>query len=268
MDLSTIGGFILGLLLLVVGMMMEKITIKALMGPSAAVIVFGCSLGIIALSHTVEELKLLPRALKTLLSPPKLDYAGTVEYLVGLATKARRNGLLSLQEDAASAPNPLVARGLTMAADGSDPETIEETLEMISAMEADTLKTAAAVFDTGATYGPGMGILGTVIGLVVVMGNLSTPDKLGPAIAIAFLSTIYGLIQANFVCMPISAKLKGLAKRQNRYNEMLTLALVGIVAGENPRNLGDKLSLYIVEKPKPAKASGEALNVKGAPAVE
>lgn len=244
MDFATIGGFLFSMIMIAVGAYFEHVTLESMIGPSAFLIVIGGTVGATIFSHTMEELKMLPAALKMSLMPPKLDYNGTIDYLVGLADKARRSGLLSLQEDAESATNPLVKRGLTMAVDGSDPEHVLEALEAMTDMEKEEKIHASMIFDTAGGYSPTIGILGTVMGLVTVMRDLSEPDKLGPAIAVAFLATLYGVGFANLVFLPFGAKIKGVVKREAKFNEMVILGITGLQSGENPRNLREKLSIF------------------------
>jgi chemotaxis protein MotA len=243
-DFATIGGFLFAMAMIVGGAVLEHVQAKSMIGESAFMIVIGGSIGATILSHTMEELKMLPAATKMAFMPPKLDYHGMIDYLVGLADKARRNGLLSLQEDAEAATNPLIKRGLTMAVDGVDPEHVAEALESMAEMRKEEMIHAAMVWDTAGGYSPTIGILGTVMGLVTIMGNLSEPDKLGPMIAVAFLATLYGVFFANLVFLPLGAKIKGAVKQEAKFNEMLIEGIIGLQSGENPRNLREKLSIY------------------------
>lgn len=265
MDLATIGGFIFALVMIVLGAKLEHVTFDSMLGPSAFLIVVGGSIGATILSHTMEDLKMLGPATKMALMPPKLDYHGMIDTLVSLADKARRNGLLSLQEDAEQATNPLVKRGLTMAVDGSDPEHVAEALESMVEMEKEEKIHASMVWDTVGGYAPTIGILGTVMGLVGIMGNLSAPDTLGPLIAVAFLATLYGVGFANLIFLPLGAKIKGAVKQQAKFNEMIIEGIIGLQSGENPRNLREKLSIYAPHgSAKKAKAGAAKTAEEGA----
>lgn len=244
MDLATIGGFLFAMIMIVVGAVLEHVQLHSMIGPSAFLIVIGGSIGATILSHTMEDLKMLGPATKMVLMPPKLDYQGMIDYLVSLADKARRNGLLSLQEDADQAKHPLVKRGLTMAVDGSDPEHVLEALESMAQMKQEEKTHASMVWDTLGGYSPTVGILGTVMGLVTIMGNLSEPDTLGPMIAVAFLATLYGVAFANLLFLPLGAKIKGAIKQEAKFDEMLIQGIIGLQSGENPRNLREKLLIY------------------------
>src|SRR5690606_28024869 len=145
---------------------LEHVTLDSLLGISAFLIVVGGSIGATIVSSAVEDLKQVPKVLKMAFSPPKRDYQGMIDLLVGLAEKARRNGLLSLQEDAEQAENPVVQRGLTMAVDGADPEQVVAVMRAMSEQQANEILRGAAVFETAGGYAPTLGIMGTVMGLI------------------------------------------------------------------------------------------------------
>ncbi len=263
MDLATIGGLLFAILAIAVGAYLEHVTLDSLLGISAFLIVVGGSIGATIVSSAVEDLKQVPRVLKMAFSPPKRDYQGMIDLLVGLAEKARRNGLLSLQEDAEQAENPVVQRGLTMAVDGADPEQVVAVMRAMSEQQANEILRGAAVFETAGGYAPTLGIMGTVMGLITIMGRLSEPDTLGPAIAVAFLATLYGLGSANLFFLPMGYKIKAIAKQLTHFNEMIIVGIEGIQAGENPRNLREKLSIYL-----PGAGVGKVAAGAGAPVRE
>lgn len=265
MDLATIGGIIFAIAVVAVGAALEHVALKSLLGISAFLIVIGGSIGATIISHTMADLKRVPRGLKLAFAPPKLDYFGTIDYIVGLAEKARRIGLLALQSDAETAPSPLIRQGLTMIADGADLDSVQDTLEWMADMEAEETNRAAAVFDSCGGYSPTLGIMGTVMALVTIMGNLNDPDTLAPAIAVAFLATLYGIGFANLLFLPMGAKIKRATAEQRKLNDMVIAGLLGIAAGENPRMLRDKLMIHAgsqtaahPSRPIPEAAPGEA----------
>lgn len=254
MDLATVVGFVLGIGLMAVGAVLEHVKFGSLLGISAFLIVIGGSIGATMMSHTMDDLRNFGAATKLAFMKPKLDYKGMIDVLADLAEKARRGGLLSLQADAESAVNPFVKRGLSMAVDGADPEKIADVLRTMNEHEGHGLLHASMIWDTAGGYSPTLGILGTVMGLVTIMGNLSDPDSLGPAIAVAFLATLYGVFFANLVFLPLGAKIKLVINQKKQFNEMIIVGLIGLQSGENPRNLRDKLEVY----------AGHAAHAKGA----
>lgn len=243
MDLATIIGFAAAIGLVLVGATLEGLHIGALFGPTALIIVVGGTIGATVMSHTKEDLKQLGGALKKTVAPAKLDFAGSVEFLVDMAEKARKGGVLSLQADIADAPHPILQTGLTMAVDGADPDDIMDVLESMIKVQEEKLHHAAAVCDTAGGYCPTLGIMGTVMGLIHVMGNLAEPDTLGPAIAVAFLATFYGVAFANLLFLPWGTKIKLLAGEEKRFGQMLAEGVLGLQTGVTPRNLRERLSI-------------------------
>lgn len=266
MDLATVGGLVLSIVLIALGAILEHVVFSSLLGPSAFLIVIGGSIGATAMSHTMHELKLVGTATKMAFKPPKYEYEKTIDYLVNLAEKARRSGLLSLQEDAEKATDPIVKRGLMLVVDGSDPDAVADVLESMNEFAGDELKHGAAVWDTAGGYAPTLGIMGTVMGLITVMGQLDKPETLGPAIAVAFLATLYGVAFANLLFLPLGAKVKACVNEQSKYNQMMIQGVTALQSGENPRNLREKLSVYMGSHTSKAKGKGKAEAGAGAPA--
>lgn len=245
MDLSTVLGFVAAMAMVLVGAIFEGLHLSSLVGPTAFLIVVGGTLGATVMSHTRKDLKHLVGALRMTVFPLKLDHVGTINYLTTMADQARKDGLLSLQKEIAQAPHPVLKVGLTMAVDGGDPQEIREVLQSMVKMHEEELVHAAAVCDTAGGYCPTLGIMGTVMGLVHVMGNLSEPDTLGPAIAVAFLATLYGVAFANLLFLPLGSKIKLIAQQQSHYEKVMIEGVVGLQTGQNPRNLRERLLILV-----------------------
>lgn len=264
MDIVTIAGLVMGFGFVLVGAIMEGLHLDALFGPTALLIVLGGTIGATVMSHTKKDFVHLIPATKATILPPKIDFEGTTDYLVGIAERARKNGILSLQDEVAKTPHPMIQRGLTMAVDGSDPDAVKEVLQSMIKVKETELHHAAAVMDTAGGYCPTIGILGTVMGLVHIMGNLSDPDSLGPAIAVAFLATLYGVGFANLIFLPLGSKIKLLAHQEVAFGELIIAGIIGLQSGENPRNLKERLDVLLGSHVKPG--SREAKKAKGAAA--
>ena len=154
---------------------------------------------------------------------------------------ARKEGLLGLEGVADAEPDPYARKGLQLLVDGAEPEVIRSILEVdLFTQESRDLQ-AAKVFESMGGYAPTIGIIGAVMGLIHVMGNLANPAQLGSGIAVAFVATIYGVASANLVLLPVASKLKSIAMRQSRYREMLLEGILSIAEGENPRSIELKL---------------------------
>lgn len=265
MDIVTIAGLVMGFGFVMVGALLEGLHLDALFGPTALLIVLGGTIGATVMSHSKKDFTHLGPALKWTFVPPKMDFEGTADYLVAIAERVRKNGILSLQDEVAKAPHPMIQRGLTMAVDGSDPEVVKEVLHSMIKVKETELHHAGAVCDTAGGYSPTIGILGTVMGLVHIMGNLSDPDSLGPAIAVAFLATLYGVGFANLVFLPLGSKIKLIAHDEVAFGDLIVAGIVGLQSGENPRNLKERLDVLLGSHAKPGSRS-EAKAAKGAAA--
>jgi chemotaxis protein MotA len=204
------------------------------------------------MSFTLEELKMLPYFFKIVFTDVKVDYASVLATLVETADKARREGLLSLESQLVNIDNRFLARGLQLVIDGTDPDLTRNMLEMeIEAFENGE-KVGTEIFMTAGGFGPTMGIIGTVMGMVTVLSNLSNPDELGPQIAVAFLATLYGIASANLLWIPFGNKIKVKTGRDVLLMEMVLEGILSIQAGENPRVIKEKLMTFLPLETKEA----------------
>jgi chemotaxis protein MotA len=185
--------------------------------------------------------KLMGRTLRV----PDFKEAETVSKLVAFSDKARREGILSLEEEMQDLDNEFMKKGLRLAVDGTDADTIAEILEVeITKMQKRHAQKVQAMLQWS-TVAPAVGMLGTVIGLVAMMKNLSDKDSVGPNMAMALITTLYGAIVAHFFCTPMAVKLKTYDAQEAESMEMIIEGVLSIQAGENPRILGMKLLSYL-----------------------
>ncbi len=252
MDLTTLIGLVVGFAMLLSAFVFEGGSLGALVVPTAAMIVFGGTIGATVMSFTLEELKKLPYFFKIVFTDVKVDYASVLATLVETADKARREGLLSLESQLVNIDNRFLARGLQLVIDGTDPDLTRNMLEMeIEAFENGE-KVGTEIFMTAGGFGPTMGIIGTVMGMVTVLSNLSNPDELGPQIAVAFLATLYGIASANLLWIPFGNKIKVKTGRDVLLMEMVLEGILSIQAGENPRVIKEKLMTFLPLETKEA----------------
>lgn len=257
MALTTIIGYVLALVGIALGAYLEHVTFSSLFGPSAFLIVVVGSIGATAISHSASDLKGFLKSVRYVFVNPKLDFPGYIEKLVELADKARKNGLLALQEDAEQADNLLLQRGLTMAIDGADQEKVRAAMEFISQKELEPFEQGSAVGNTAAGYMPTIGIVGTVMAMTAVMRNLDRPETLGPSIAVAFLATLYGLLFANLLAAPWGTRMSRVAAEFRSFHEMIITGVLAIQEGENPRNLREQLEIYLLHQRGKRTAAGQ-----------
>jgi chemotaxis protein MotA len=247
MDITSIVGIVIGFGLLLLGFLEEGGSLSMLVVPSAFVIVFGGTIGATVMSFTLADLKKMPSIFKAVFTDKKVDYANVLESLVAVADSARREGLLSLEAKINDIENPFFARGLNLVIDGTDPELTRNMLEMEIQAYEDEQKVGSEIFMTAGGFGPTMGIIGTVMGMVNVLSNLSNPEELSAAIAVAFLATLYGISSANLLWIPFGNKIKVKTKRELLLMEMILEGILSVQAGENPRVIREKLMTFLSE---------------------
>jgi len=245
MDLSTIIGIIVGFGFIIFGYLLEGGAVSSLGGLSAALIVFGGTAGAILTSFPLSNLRNFPQWLKIAFTSQTFGTAEAYKTLVHLAEKARREGLLSLEQELQTMTDPFTRQGMQLVIDGTDPEITREILESHIAVLEKRHKIGISVFEAAGGYGPTMGIVGTVLGLVMVLGNLSDPDALSHSIAAAFISTLYGVASANLIYFPIATKLKMKDKAEVSALEMVLDGILSIQAGENPSILKERLKTHL-----------------------
>src|SRR4051794_27656911 len=255
MDKTTIPGLILGIGGLLAGGMLEGTEpIKLVMLP-AFVIVIGGTLGTLLVSFPMSVVAGIPKYLTIASKEVKHDLTHVVDTFVKLSDRARREGLLALEQEAASL-EPFTQRGIQMVVDGSDPALVREILEAdIDAMR-ERHKPGAGMLEAMGGYSPTMGIIGTVMGLVHVLENLSEPDKLGPLIASAFLATLYGIFFANALFLPLAGKLKSKSAEEAHLKQLIVEGVLAVQSGDNPRVVREKLDAYLPPAMRGQAASG------------
>ncbi|TGE32586.1 flagellar motor protein [Desulfosporosinus sp. Sb-LF] len=245
MDLSTVIGIITGFGALLTGFILEGGSPASLGGLSAAIIVFGGTIGAVVTSFPLADLKKFPQWIKMAFTTQSFGTLEAYTTLVRFAEKARREGLLSLEQELESVTDRFTRQGMQLVIDGTDPEITREILESNIAVLEKRHKVGIAVFEAAGGFGPTLGIIGTVMGLVMVLGNLSDAEALSHSIAAAFIATLYGVASANLLWLPIASKLKMKDKAEVSAMEMVLDGILSIQAGENPSILKEKLKTHV-----------------------
>lgn len=257
MDISTVIGILFGIGALLAGFVLEKGTVGSLLQFSAALIVFGGTLGAVVASFSLDSLKTLPKLLKIAFANQSFGVDVAYETLVRFAEKARREGLLSLEQEIESVSDKFTRQGMQLVIDGTDPDITREILESNIAVMEKRHRVGIAIFEAAGGYAPTMGIIGTVMGLVHVLGNLQDPASLSGSIASAFIATLYGVSSANLIWLPIATKLKQKDKAEVAAMEMILDGILSIQAGENPSILKEKLKTHLGNNPEDKPRSQE-----------
>ena len=218
---------------------------KALIQPTAAVIVLGGTFGAAFVSFP------FPVVMKAFKDIPKTFFMARekpeqiIKDMINYAAKARRNGLISLEQEAQSIKDPFTKKGISLVVDGIDPQKLREAMEIEIESYEEHEKGSAEFFEAAGGFAPTIGIIGAVLGLIHVMSNLSDSSKLGAGIAVAFVATIYGLMTANIICIPFGTKLKHRIKDELLRRHMVVEGLISIQNGENPHFIEQKLKSFI-----------------------
>src|SRR5919107_1212503 len=248
------------------GAMMEGTSPVAFLNIPALLIVLGGTFGVCMASSGMEAMKRLPALYKKVMSGEQEELGDKVVELVRYADRARRDGLLALEEELEGIDDEYLKKGLQLVVDGTDPDLVRDILEAeIEGMTA-RHRHATEPFDKAGGFAPTMGIIGTVMGLVHVLENLAAPATLGPAISGAFIATLYGVGSANVIFLPTANKLKALSEEEIELRTMTLEGILSIQAGDNPRVVADKLLSFI---PPAERATDEdAAELASAAAVE
>ncbi|WCK54979.1 MotA/TolQ/ExbB proton channel family protein [Aneurinibacillus sp. Ricciae_BoGa-3] len=260
MDKTSLIGIVVSIIAVAFGFMYGGGTLALLWSPESFVLVLGATAGAVILSFTMKEVKTIPKLFKKLFNDKPMDFMGLIDMMENLAGKARREGLLSLENEIEQIDNVFIARGMRSAVDGVDQTVIGEMLEFdISAMEARHQR-GAKVFEAAGGYCPTIGIMGTVMHMVIIMTELSHPEALGPKISAAFLATLYGVAFANLFFFPFAEKLKGKSKEESLYLTIALEGIIGVQQGMNPVALREKLLVFLPEGVR--NAGGEIADVQ------
>ncbi|HEY3698968.1 MAG TPA: flagellar motor protein [Spongiibacteraceae bacterium] len=245
MDVLSVLGVAIGLIAIIGGNWLEGGHLGALVNLPAALIVIGGTFGAATLQTPLPTLQLALRHVAYIFTPPVLDFKGGVGKIVRWAMAARKEGLLGLETVADTERDLFARKGLQLLVDGSEPDSIRAVMELESDLRQQRDIDAAKFFESMGGYSPTIGIIGAVLGLIHVMGNLADPSKLGPGIATAFVATIYGVSMANLFLLPVASKLRGQARIESQYREMLIEGVIAIAEGENPRAIELKLNGFV-----------------------
>lgn len=245
MDPVFIGGLLFTLLGIVIAMILDGNSLAPLIGPSAFLLVFMASVGAAVMAYRKHEVKLLPKSAMKALKPDVPDVQATITQLAKLAEVARREGMLALEQRIEETDDRFLQIGIQLLADGVDEQVVRETLEIEMAAMDERHRTAISFFESLTAMAPTFGMLGTVIALVNMLGNLSDPDQLGVGMSLALLTTFYGVMIGNLVFSPIATRLERLNDAELAAMEVAIDGIMTIRRGASPRNVIERLESYL-----------------------
>lgn len=256
MDLTSLIGF-LATWILVLASMAAGGNFGAYIDVPSVMITLGGAIGATIISNPGNRLKAVGGALKSVFISHAPDLIGMVQMIVSFAEKARREGLLSLEADVAEVESDFMRKAIQLVVDGTDPELVRAILDTEIGVFEDRHSANKTVFDNLAEFGPSFGMIGTLIGLIAMLGNLSDVSALGPGMAVALITTMYGSMLANMFAIPTAKKLAARSAEEVKAMELMVEGILAIQAGENPRIVEEKLKVYLPPKMR------EAFNQEG-----
>jgi chemotaxis protein MotA len=264
LDLATIGGIAIALFGIVGGLLLEKGSIQDIAQGTAAMIVLGGTFGAVLVTNPLPVVIRAFAGLKNILIEQTVSPDSTIETLIQYATKARKNGIVSLESDAAAIADPFLRKALGMAVDGTDLQEIKKMMEIDINLTEQSAEAEAKVWEAAGGYSPTIGIIGAVLGLIQVMKHLEDIKEVGHGIAVAFVATVYGVGSANILFLPAANKLRARMHQVTLLRDMTMEGVIGIVEGLNPTLIRMKLQSFNPHPQKPAAAKPTA-KAKAAP---
>ena len=252
MDIATIAGLVLAIVIVIAALILDGGSpLEMLAAPQAILLTWGGSLVATLVTVPLEVALKLPAYLRMAIFTKKENPTEVIELMAVMADKARREGLLALEEESKKIEDPFLRKGIMLVVDGIEPVQVRTILELeIHNMEA-RHSMGYGFFNTAGGFAPTFGIIGTVMGLISVLKSLSDPDKLAKSIASAFLATWWGLIASNMVFLPIGSKLATKSHEEVAYRRMRLEGILSLQAGENPRLIREKLNVFLAPKQRP-----------------
>ena len=245
MDPGVIIGVVVAFACILGGNFLEGGHASSLVGIPAMLIVLGGTIGSVIVQFPMPMIGASLGAVKKLFKKSEHDPAKVLEEIVDFAQKARKDGILGLEKVAGSASHPFLTKGILMAVDGSDSNAIRNTLETMMAQDDEHSENAAKVFEAAGGYCPTIGIIGAVLGLIHVMGNLSDIGAVGTGIAAAFVATIYGVALSNIFFLPLAGRIKMRHQEDTLLAELMLSGVLAIQEGLNPKLVRERLSAYV-----------------------
>jgi len=244
MDIATIIGIVSAFGLVLSAIMLGGPLSIFINIPSILIVVCG-TFGVIMINYPLKEVISLISIAQKVIFATGASAQEVIKQFVEFATKARREGILSLEGDVEGVSDEFLKKGIGLAIDGLEPEAIREILESELASLESRHKAGSDMFIAMGTFAPAMGMIGTLIGLVQMLQNMDDPSSIGPAMAVALLTTFYGSVMANMICLPFAGKLKTYSGKEVTVREIVIEGVIGLANGENPRIVEQKLSVYL-----------------------
>jgi chemotaxis protein MotA len=260
MDITVLLGVILGFGMMIYGIISGSGDFATFINIPSVIITVGGAISSAITANKKNVVFGIVKVIMNAIKEPKIDYVGTLRTLVSFSEKARREGLLSLEANLEEIQDPFLKKAVQLVVDGTEPEVLRSMMEIEIEMATAELMDQKGFFDSLGTFGPAFGMIGTLVGLIQMLKSLNNPETLGPSMAVALITTLYGSILANIVGIPVAEKIAKRAADLELSRRMILEGVLSIQAGENPRVLEEKLKSYL---PSAEKVKYEA-QVQGA----
>lgn len=247
MDIATLLGIVIAYALVFVSLLLGP-GVGVYIDIPSVLIVIGGTFGIIFMNYPMNKVfNIIAIVMKTFLFKSE-DPSKLIEQLVNFAVRARRDGILALESAEGEISDEFLKKGIRLAVDGTEPEVIKSILETELSYMEERHKEGVGILESIASFAPAMGMIGTLIGLVAMLQTMNDPSSIGPAMAVALLTTFYGAIIANLFAAPLAGKLKTRSAEEILLREIMIAGIMAIQAGDNPRIVEQKLNAYLPPK--------------------
>ena len=261
MDIATLIGLILGAILTVFGILSSGAAIGDYWDLPSALITFGGAFSCVLVSHTTQDFINGIKGAALAFKVPELNTSEMIKSIIELSNVARKEGLLSLEEATAELEEPFLKKGILLVVDGTDPDLVRGIMETELVSVEERHKKVIGFWDMVAAMGPAWGMIGTLLGLVAMLNDMNDPSSIGPSMAVALITTLYGSLLANWIATPIANKLRVNNAAEMQQKEVMIEGLLSIQAGENPRVIEEKLKSFLA--PKDRTGEGEEADLGG-----
>ena len=246
MDIASVVGVLAAFGLILVSILIAPgSSLTAFIDVPSFLVVCGGAVAACLISFPLKSVLAMPMTVKVVFLNKAVDYAALIQQIVSLAETARRDGLLALENRIGEIDNSFIISGLQMAVDGTRPDAIEDIMRTEMDAVATRHKDAKGVSDQMGRFAPAFGMIGTLLGLIIMLGNMSDPSSIGSGMAVALLTTLYGAIVSNALFLPFSEKLGFLNKQELLGMEIIIRGIMAIQSGENPRVIEQKLRTFL-----------------------
>lgn len=258
MDIASLIGLIMGFLMLVYGIISNHADVMTYLNFPSAIITFGGAIFATMLSYSIQDFLNSMKSIKLIFKTSAMNTSEMIKSIIELSNVARKEGLLSLEEAAADLDEPFLKKGILLIVDGTDPDLVRGIMETELVSIESRHKTVIGFWEALASMGPAWGMIGTLVGLVNMLNNMSDPSRIGGDMAVALITTLYGSVLANWLCTPVAGKLKAQNAQEMQLKEIMVEGLLSIQAGENPRVIEEKLKSFLAPKERATEGEDEA----------